>query len=102
MVANRWAALLACVASTFLLTIVMVRDQVSINLVNGWTIALGLIAAVVLWGRTDASSSFVACAVLLAGMLPAMFGGLGLLYAPALMVGLHAALKADDFTPRGP
>lgn len=102
MAANRMAALFAAGASLLLLVIVIARD-VSLNVWNGWTIALGFVAAGVLWSSSAARSTLAACIVLLAAMLPALFGGLGLLYVPALVVGLYAVPTANGrtFSPGG-
>jgi hypothetical protein len=82
----RLAGGLATLVSGLLLVIVLVRD-VGLNPLNGWTIFLGFLAAGLLLGRSDGASVFAACVVLLLAMIPALIGGLGLLYLPALVLG---------------
>ena len=76
----RLGAVASVVVSLGLLVLVLVRD-VGLNALNGWTIALG-IAASVLGLVAPSRPVFVLVAIALAvlAMLPALIGGLGLLY----------------------
>jgi hypothetical protein len=76
----RLGAIANAAVSVSLLVIVLVRD-VGLNALNVWTIALG-IAASLLGLVAPARSVFVlvAIAVAVLAMLPALIGGLGLLY----------------------
>jgi hypothetical protein len=91
----RVAGALATLASSGLVVVVVVRD-VGLNPLNGWTIVLGFFAAGLLLGRADRASAFVACILLLLAMLPSLIGGLGLLYLPALVLGVIGAGPARE------
>ena len=93
---NRTGAVLSTVVSVVLLGMVIAREHVSLNVLNGWTIALGFVAAWLLWRRSDSRSMVAACIALLAAAIPALVGGLGLLYVPSLVIALYAAARAGD------
>ncbi|HEV2109330.1 MAG TPA: hypothetical protein VGR16_13805 [Thermomicrobiales bacterium] len=78
---------MAAGVSGVLLVVVLVRD-VGLNPLNGWTILLGFLAAVLFLRRADRASAFVASLLLLLALLPALIGGLGLLYVPSLVLGV--------------
>lgn len=94
----RLAGGLATLVSGLLLVIVLVRD-VGLNLLNGWTIFLGFLAAGLLLGRSDRASVFAACLALLLALTPALIGGLGLLYVPALVLGLSGVVAGGRRDP---
>lgn len=74
----------------------LVRD-VGLNPMNGWTILLGFFAAGLLWARPGNGCLLAAWIALLLAMLPALIGGLGLLFLPSLvLVPLAAALRAGS------
>jgi hypothetical protein len=73
-----------------LLVVVLYRD-VGLNALNGWTILLGLLAGTALITRPDdGRTASVAAVVLLLAILPALVGGLGLLYSPSVALALAA------------
>ncbi len=74
---------LAIEVSLALLAVVLIRD-VGLNALNGWTILLGAIGGAVAVRRSSAVSVLVAWFLVFLAMLPALFGGLGLLYVPSL------------------
>lgn len=75
--------------SLALWTLVLVRD-VGVNLSNGWTIVLGLLGGVALLGRTERPGAVPAALVLtLLAMIPALIGGMGLLFL--LPIGMMVA-----------
>lgn len=82
------AGVLAAGVSALLLVVVVVRDQVSLNPLNGWTILLGFLAAWLFLTRSDSASSFAASLLLVLGLVPALIGGLGLLYVPSVVLGM--------------
>jgi hypothetical protein len=96
----RLASALAGVVSAGLLAIVLVRD-VGLNPLNAWTILLGFLAAALLWTRASNGRVLAAWIALLLAMLPALMGGLGLLFLPSLvLLPLAAALRAgSDIQP---
>ncbi len=81
------AGVFALGVSGLLLVVVLVRDHVVLNPLNGWTILLGFLGAGLLLGRSDRASA-LGSSVLLLALLPALIGGLGLLYLPPLVLGL--------------
>ena len=83
-----------------LLAIVLVRD-VGLNPLNGWTTLLGLLAASLLWTPANDGRLLAAWIALLLAMIPALVGGLGLLFLPSLvLVPLAAAFRAgSDIQP---
>ncbi len=83
-VAGYWAASISGV----LLVVVLVRDHVSVNPANGWTILLGLLGAGLFLGRSDRASAFGASLLLLLGLAPALIGGIGLFYVPSVVLGV--------------
>lgn len=83
------AGVLAAGVSGVLLVAVLVRD-VGLNPLNGWTILLGFLGAGLLLGRSDRASALGASLLLLLALLPALIGGLGLLYVPSLVLGMVA------------
>ncbi len=95
MAATRAAGSLAAAVSALLLVVVVVRD-VGLNAANGWTIALGsLAAALLLGGGRDRAALVGACIALLAAMVPALIGGMGLLYVPSLLLATSAVRRAS-------
>jgi hypothetical protein len=76
----RLGAVASAVVSLGLLVVVLVRD-VGLNALNGWTIAVGIVASVLAL-LAPSRPVFVLAALVLAvlAMLPALIGGLGLLY----------------------
>lgn len=83
---------------------VLIRD-VGINVLNGWTIVLGLTAGL-LAVAAPRRPMFVVAAIVITvlGMLPALVGGLGLIYAlpiGMLLAGLPRP-SASTETPDGP
>jgi hypothetical protein len=92
----RLAGALAGAVSAVLLVTVLVRD-VGLNLLNGWTIVLGFLAAGLLVARAGRGHLLVAWIMLALAMAPALIGGLGLLYLPPLvLVTLGAALRSGS------
>ena len=94
----RVAGALAAFVSGGLAVVVFVRD-VGLNALNGWTILLGFFAAGLFLARSDRASVFAACILLLLAMLPALIGGLGLLFLPALVLGAIGAGQAREVRP---
>jgi len=77
---------------------VLVRD-VGLNPLNVWTILLGFLAAALLWTRPGNGRLLPAWIALMLAMLPALVGGLGLLFLPSLaLVALAAALRVGSNT----
>lgn len=74
------------VVSIFLLGWVVV-GHVGFNAANGWTILLGAAGSLVaiLWPRST-PLRLVSTVLLVLGLLPALVGGLGLLYLPAVFL----------------
>lgn len=70
--------------SLLLLGVVFVRG-VGLNVLNGWTIVVGA-AAGLLTVAPRRPALVVDFALVLLAMLPALFGGLGLLYLPSLIL----------------
>lgn len=95
-VLNRTGALLSAMVSVVLLGVVIARERATLNVLTGWTIALGFVAAWLLWRENDSRSMVAACVALLAAAIPALVGGLGLLYVPSLVIALYAAGRAAD------
>lgn len=89
MYAARLGGALAVVASVALAVIVLVRD-VGLNAGNGWTILLGLAAGAVVLAQPARTVVLSAAVVLVLGMLPALFGGMGLVYGPSLTLLVFA------------
>lgn len=85
----RAGAVTAAVISFGLLILVLVRD-VGLNWLNGWTIVLGFLAAASAVAAEKRSAIAVASIVLLIlAMLPALIGGLGLLYlVPIVLIAV--------------
>lgn len=69
--------------SAALLGVVLVRD-VGLNILNGWTIVAGTVGGLIAVARRQPSALGVAFGLVLLATLPALYGGLGLLYLPAL------------------
>ncbi|HEV2070728.1 MAG TPA: hypothetical protein VGR26_13125 [Acidimicrobiales bacterium] len=86
-IARKVAGTLAAGVSGVLLVVVLVRD-VGLNPLNGWTILLGFLGAVLFLRRSDRASAFGASLLLFLALLPALIGGLGLLYVPSLVLGV--------------
>ncbi len=86
-IARKVAGILAAGVSGLLLVVVLVRD-VGLNPLNGWTILLGFLGAGLFLRRSDRASAFGASLLLLLALLPALIGGLGLLYVPSLVLGV--------------
>ena len=85
----RLAGVSAAVVSLALWTIVLVRN-VDINVLNGWSISLGLAAAFLSFKAVERrTAGLTAITLLVLAMLPALFGGLGLLFL--LPIGLLVA-----------
>ena len=95
----RVAGALAAFVSSGLVVVVIVRD-VGFNPLNGWTIVLGFFAAGLFLARSDRASVVAACILLMLAMLPALIGGVGLLYLPALVLGAIGVGKAPEARPR--
>lgn len=77
---DRVGAASAVVISLGLLAIVLVRD-VGLNVLNGWTIVLGVSGGVVAWRGRSRRSRLGAILLIVLGALPATaFVGLGLVY----------------------
>lgn len=86
MVLVRVGGAASAVASFGLWVLVLVRD-VGLNPLNGWTIALGLAASIIaLLAPTRPSVVLASIALMVLAMLPALIGGVGLLYL--LPIGL--------------
>ena len=73
---------LAIGASLGLLGVVLARG-VGLNVLNGWTIVIGAGGGLFAITRPQPPALGVASALVFLAMLPALFGGLGLLYLPA-------------------
>ena len=86
-IARNVAGILAASVPGVLLVVVLVRD-VGLNPLNGWTILLGSLGAGLFLIRSDPASAFAASLLLLLALLPALIGGLGLLYVPSLVLGV--------------
>jgi hypothetical protein len=80
--AGGWLAIFVSVA---LLVIVLVRD-VGLNPFNGWTIGLGLIGGAVAIRAATVTETVVATVIVLLATVPALLGGMGLLYVPSLVL----------------
>ena len=76
---------LAVAASALLLVIVLVRD-VGLNPANGWTITLGFIGGAMAIARAGSVSVLAAWFLVLLASLPALIGGVGLLFVPSLVL----------------
>lgn len=86
---------LAVVVSALLLGIVLVRD-VGLNPLNGWTVVLGLAGGAVAMTGTRARSVLAAWVMVLLAALPALVGGLGLLFLPSLALLPLGAIRGSD------
>ncbi len=86
-IARKVAGIVAAGVSGLLLVVVLVRD-VGLNPLNGRTILLGFLGAGLFLRRSDRASAFGASLLLLLALLPALLGGLGLLYVPSLVLGV--------------
>lgn len=84
---------LAIEVSFLLLGVVLVRG-VGLNAFNGWTIAVGIAGGVMANAGRRMADLVIAVGLLLIAMLPAMFGGLGLLYLPSLALILPVRGRA--------
>jgi hypothetical protein len=91
----RVAAVLALVVSLALVAVVVFRD-VGFNVLNGWTIVLGLVACVVLARAENRVDLVVGAVVLSLGLTPALFGGFGLLYLPSVGLAVVAATQLKE------
>ncbi|MEO7296614.1 MAG: hypothetical protein ABIZ57_10765 [Candidatus Limnocylindria bacterium] len=90
----RWGGALAVAVSLGLLVLVLVRDA-GLNVLNGWTIFLGVGAGLAVILRPQPVIAVAAVSALVLAMLPALIGGIGLLYlAPVgLILGGAGALR---------
>lgn len=91
---------LAVGVSVFLLGFVFGRD-VGLNVLNGWTIAAGAAGGLMAVARPRPAALFGAEALLVLAMLPAMVGGLGLLYVPSLILIFPLRRPRGALLPRG-
>ena len=91
----RVAAVLALVVSLALVAVVVVRD-VGFNVLNGWTIVLGLVGCVVLARAQNRVDLLVGAVVLSLGLTPALLGGFGLLYLPSVGLTVVAAIDRKE------
>ncbi|MDQ3891337.1 MAG: hypothetical protein M3274_00345 [Actinomycetota bacterium] len=80
--AGGWLAILVSVA---LLVIVLARD-VGLNSLNGRTIGLGLIGGAVAIRAARVTETVAATVIVLLATVPALLGGMGLLYVPSLVL----------------
>jgi len=71
--------------SAALLGVVLVRD-LGFNILNGWTMVAGTVGGLIAVARRQPSALGVAFGLVLLATLPALYGGLGLLYLPALVL----------------
>jgi hypothetical protein len=97
----RWGGGLAVAVSLGLWVLVLVRD-VGLNVLNGWTIFLGVGAGLAVILRPRPVIAVAAVSALVLAMLPALIGGLGLLYlAPVALIlaGLGALPGTGASTP---
>src|SRR4051794_31303540 len=81
----RFAGYEAIAASLVLLTVVLARE-VGLNPVNGWTIVLGFVAGVTFTKSRSQRVVVVAWLAVALAAVPALIGGLGLLFLPALLL----------------
>jgi len=72
---------------------VLVRG-VGVNALNGWTIALGLVSAVVLIRAERFTDAIAGAALLVIAATPALIGGMGLLYVPSVGFAAVGAAKS--------
>ena len=96
----RLGAALAVAISLGLFIVVLVRG-VGLNVLNGWTIFIGIGAGVAAFLRPQPRTVVASSVALVLALVPALIGGLGLLYLVPLgflLVGLrvlpHAAASA--------
>jgi hypothetical protein len=92
----RLAGALAGAVSAVLLVTVLVRGA-GPNLLNGWTIVLGFLATGLRVARAGRGHLLAAWIILVLAMAPALIGGLGLLYLPPPLSGVH---ETEDQRPR--
>lgn len=76
---------MAIVVSVVLLAIVLSRD-VGLDPFNGWTIGLGLAGGVLAVRATSLPKRVVAVVLVFFALVPALVGGMGLLYVPSLVL----------------
>lgn len=81
----RWGGVTSVAVSTGLLVVVLLRD-VGLNALNGWTILLGLAAGVAVLLRPERRVAATSLVLVVSAMLPALVGGLGLLFVPAVVL----------------
>lgn len=89
---------LAIVVSVALLVIVLARD-VGLNPLNGWTIGLGLLGGAVAIRAATVTDRVAATVIVLLAAVPALLGGMGLLYVPSLALiplGGRRARRTSD------
>jgi len=92
----RLAAALAAAVSAALLVTVLLRD-IGLNPLNVWTIVLGLLASGLLAVPGTRGHLLAPWIILVLAMVPALIGGLGILYLPSLvMITLVAALRVGS------
>ncbi len=88
----RFAGILAIAVSVGLLIMVLWRD-VGLNALNGFTIVLGALGgALGIRNRRKPAAVFGAGLILLVAAAPALFGGMGLLFFPSILLMWFAAL----------
>lgn len=80
----------AAIGTSALLIVLVVARGVGINLLNGWTILLGLAAGFLIILRpSELWSGDIALLLLVLAVVPALVGGVGLLYIPSIaLIGL--------------
>ena len=78
---------LSILSSCLLLVVVLTRD-VGLNVLNGWTIVLGLAAGLALLPERLRSvrAHTLSQVLLILAAVPALVGGLGLLYIPSFLL----------------
>ena len=96
--ARLWAAGWAGATSLGLLLVVLARPRVGLNPLSGWTIVVGLTGAV-FGARSGRRTLGTAVLLVAAAALPALVGGLGLLYAPALLLLCLSGVVASERRP---
>lgn len=84
--------------SAVLLVVVLVRD-VGLNVLNGWTIFLGLAAGVVVLLQPRRPVVVAAIVAVALAMFPALIGGLGLLFLPSLFLLVMSLPRIPDAAP---
>ena len=85
---------LAIVVSISLLVVVLHRD-VGLNYLNGWTILLGASGGVL----ACVGVAIIAVPAIIVAMLPALFGGIGIVYIPSIVLIIIGATRKGAFAP---